>query len=69
MVRIYLLVAHFERGKYETLSYYLDPSVASQKAIELARTLCKGSYVLVQQLDVYPSSYQRNYLLRVDGEK
>lgn len=67
MVRIYCLVAHFSRGKYETLSYYLDPAKAAAAALSVSKTLSAESYVLVQQLDVYPDSFQRSHLLRVDA--
>lgn len=69
MIRIYVLVAHFSRGKYETVSYYLDPARATDAALSMARSLCKDSYLLVQQLDVFPDTYHRSHLLRVDGEK
>lgn len=67
MVRIYALVAHFSRGKYETLSYFLDPAKAAAAALQLTKRLERESYVLVQQLDVYPDTFQRSHLLRVDA--
>lgn len=67
MVRIYVLVAHFSRGRYETLSYYLDPASAASAALQVSKTMSGESYVLVQQLDIYPNSFNRSHLLRVDA--
>lgn len=67
MVRIYALVAHFSRGKYETLSYFLDPAKAAAAALQMTKHMARESYVLVQQLDVYPDTFQRSHLLRVDA--
>lgn len=67
MVRIYCLIVCLGRAKYDTVSYYLDPAEAASAAIRLSKAISPDSYYLVQQLDVYPSSFQRNELLRVDG--
>lgn len=67
MVRIYALVVHFSRGQYETLSYFLDPAAAADAALKMSKTLARDSYVLVQQLDVFPNSFNCSHLLRVDS--
>lgn len=68
MVRVYALVTCLASGSYETVSYFLDPAAAAADALALSKSLPPGSYVLVQQLDVYPTSFMRSHLLRVDGQ-
>lgn len=54
-------------GRYDLIDYYLDPAKAASAALARSKELSRTAYVLVSQIDVYPSYSITSELLRVDG--
>ena len=67
MVRFYRLARVFDKT-YDLVDYFLDPSEAANRALELAKKMPRSDYLIVSQIDVYPATSELHEFLRVDGQ-
>ena len=67
MIRFYRIASCTQDG-YSLVDYVLDPSVAAERAMSVARKLPRKEYAIVTQIDVYPRMSEVHEFLRVDGQ-